>query len=340
MRPTLPLAATFLLVACAADRAAPILPPPPPQLPAPTVASGSDEPAAGDDAVDTPKPSLADLEVAAAKSLTDAVAARDAKRIGDVYTADAVVTIVGDHTLTGRDAIVAEYERWLDGMRDLKFQIGRVFQNGNVVVAEWAFSGTHSGDFLGVKATQSPVGAGGASVLTFDAQGHVTKEDRLFDLGTIRKQDDKHAKAGSFRLPPPLPVSVEAHVAKTASDGEPQLAVARALYAAMDGDKEADAVALDTDDVAIEDYARPHPLKGKPAARERFDEYESTIPNGSSTTTMFAADDYVIAAREVRSLSRKHVAAHFVEVLEIHDGKIARIWTWSNPAELSAPPAK
>ncbi len=239
MRPTLPLAALLLITtACTAERSAPILPPPPPQLPPPVIANAADDPPAGDDATTAPKASLAELEFNAAKSLTDAVAARDAKRIGDVYAADAVVTMFGDRTFTGRDAIVAEYQRWLDGMKDLKFQVGRVFQNGNVVVAEWAFSGTHSGDFLGAKATQSPVGAAGASVLTFDSDGHVAKEDRVFDVETIRKQDDKRAKAGSFRPPPPLPVNVEAHVAKPASEAEADLAVARAFFAAMDGDKE------------------------------------------------------------------------------------------------------
>jgi predicted ester cyclase len=265
------------------------------------------------------------------------VAARDAKRIGDAYAADAVVEIYGDRTLTGRDAIVAEYQRWLDGMKDLKFQVGRVFQNGDVVVAEWAFSGTHTGDFLGVKATQSPVGAAGASVLTFDAGGHVVAEGRFFDIATIRKQDDKHAKAGSFRAPPPLPVSVEPHVAKTAPDGEAQLAVARALYAALDGDREADALALESDEVAIDDFAWPRPLKGKQGARTLFDEYESAMPNASSTTTMFAADDYVIATRTARTTKKRPSAEHFVDVLEIRDGKIARVWSWSNPAERSAP---
>jgi ketosteroid isomerase-like protein len=336
----LPLAAAFFLVACSAGGSAPIVPPPPPQLPPPP--SVSDDRAPDDDAagLSAKKAPLSDLEVAAATSLIAAIAARDAKKIGDVYAADGVITIIGDRTLTGRDAIVAEYQRWLDGMSDLKFQLGRVFLNGNVVVAEWAFSGTHTGDFLGAKATQSPVGATGASVLTFDADGHVTREERVFDIATIRKQDDKHAKAGSFRSPPPLPVSVEAHVAKAPADGEAQLAIVRSLYAAMDGDKASDALALDAEDVAIEDYARARALKGKPAARTLFDEYESAIPNGSSTTMMFAADEYVVAEREVRtSWKKKPMTAHFVEVLEIRDGKIARIWTWSNSAERSAPAA-
>jgi predicted ester cyclase len=340
MRFMLALASTAILLGCGADPSTRIVPPPPPQLPPPAGTGAADDRASGDDvgAPIAPKPTLEDMEVATSKALTDAVAARDAKRIGDAYAADAVVEIYGDRTLTGRDAIVAEYQRWLDGMKDLKFQVGRVFQNGDVVVAEWAFSGTHTGDFLGVKATQSPVGAAGASVLRFDAAGHVVEEGRFFDIATIRKQDDKHAKAGSFRAPPPLPVSVEPHVAKSGADGEPQLAVARAFYAALDGDREADALALDSDDVAIEDFALPRPLKGKQGARTLFDEYESAMPNASSTTTLFAADDYVIATRTARTTAKKRLAVeHFVDVLEIRDGKIARIWSWSNPAERSAP---
>jgi len=304
--------------------------------------SASDDRAADDDAPPPPakKPTLTELEVTAASALIDAIAARDAKKIGEVYASDAVISIIGDRTLTGRDAIVAEYQRWLDGMKDLKFELGRVFQNDGTVVVEWAFSGTHTGDFLGVKATQSPVGAAGASVLTFDAEGHVTKEERIFDIDTIRKQDDKRAKVGTFRAPPPLPVNVEPHVAKSPADGEAQLAIARALYAAIDNDKPADALALAAEDVAIEDYARPHPVKGKAAARTLLEEYEAALPNRTSTTTMFAADGYVVADREVHaSTKRRSFVEHFVDVLEIRDGKIARLWTWSNPAERSLPPA-
>ncbi len=53
---------------------------------------------------------------------------------------------------------------------------------------------------------------------------------------------------------------------------------------------------------------------------------------------MFAADDYVVVEREVRSTAkRKPLAMHFVDVFAIRDGKIARISEWSNPAELSTP---
>jgi ketosteroid isomerase-like protein len=342
MRPSLLSAATFVLAGCVASASPPILPPPPPQLPAPVATNAGDDHSADDDATPPPpkKASLSELEVTAATALIAAIAARDAKKIGEVYAADAVISIIGDRTLTGRDAIVAEYQRWLDGMKDLKFELGRVFQNDSTVVAEWAFSGTHTGDFLGVKATQAPVGAAGASVLTFDADGHVTKEERIFDIGTIRKQDDKRSKVGTFRAPPPLPVNVEPHVAKSAADGEAQLAIARAFYTALDGDKVGDALALAAEDLAIEDYSRPRPIKGKAAARTLLEEYEQAMPNGTSTTNMFAADAYVVADREVHSSTKRRSSVeHFIDVLEIRDGKIARFWTWSNPAERSLPPA-
>lgn len=343
------LSAGLAIAGCGGDATPPIRPPPPPEPPA--------QPAATSDTLEStpsptpvaPKAKVEDLAIATIKGLVEAFAARDAKKVAERYTTDAVVTIYGEADVTGREAITTDTQKWIDGFGDLKLQVGRVVMKSDMAIVEWAFAGTHTGDYAGTKATQRPLGAVAVSVVWFNSEGLVAKEHRMFDAATLVAQDDKRAKPGSFRAPPPLPANLETHMSKGGADEEALVETARKWHAAIASKKEADALALFTEDVVIEDATQPRTFKGTADAKLFFASLLKTLPDAKVIATSFAADDLVASEGEdtlTAKVGGRVVKIHFVTVLAIKNGKIAKAWRYTSTKELQdqlhppAPPPK
>lgn len=333
------VSAAFASAACGADDKQPILPPPPPTAPAtastapPIDTSTPPTPAA-------PKLSLAEMQLQTTKAIADAVSAHDAKKYAGFYLNDASLVVYGVGDANGRDAIAAEAQKWIDGFGDLKFQVGRLFSSGDMAVVEWAWAGTHNGEFMGTKATQRPVGVHGASVVWFNADGLVTKEHRYFDLATLLAQDDAKAKKDSFRAPPALPSSVEVHLSKGGADEDKVVDVVKSFYASLATKKEAEFLAFVGDDTVADDFSQPKALKGKKDLRGFFASFIKTYADTKQTTSaLFAADDFVVAEgvlAGVHATTKKPVKLHFIDVLQIKDGKtVAKRFSYSSNKELS-----
>ena len=90
------------------------------------------------------KPTLLALEKEALRTVLDAIQSADAKRIAGAYAEDAQVVVAGAPDRAGRQAIARGYQEWFDGFPAMKFGFSRMFAKGDVVVAEWAWSGTLS----------------------------------------------------------------------------------------------------------------------------------------------------------------------------------------------------
>ncbi len=346
----LAVSGALALPACGGDATPPIKPPPPPDPPAAPVSSSDTTDTTPSLTPVAPKAKLEDLALATLKGYVDAIGARDAKKAAERFTSDAVVTIYGQPDLAGRDAITTDVQKWLDGFGDLKLQIGRVVMKGDMAIVEWAFAGTHTGDFAGMKATQRPLGAFGASVVWFNSDGLVTKEHRIYDAAALVAQDDKRSKAGTFRAPPPLPPSIEMHTSKGGTDEESLVELARRWHAAIDAKKEGDALGLFAEDVVVEDLAQPRTYKGTADAKAFYESLMKRLPGAKVTASNFAADDVVASEGEltatVKTGGERVVKIHFVTMLTIKNGKAVRVWRYTSTKELEdqlhppAPPPK
>ena len=333
------LALAVSSAACGADDKQPILPPPPPI--APTVSATTPPIDTSTPPVPPPaKPSMAEMQVQTTKALADALNAHDAKKYAASYATDASMTVYGVGEVSGREAVASETQKWIDGFGDLKFQVGRIIQRGDMAVVEWSWAGTHTGEFMTMKPTQRPLGVQGASVLWFSASGLVAKEHRYFDLATLLAQDDPKAKKDSFRAPPALPSNVETHVSKGGADEDKIVDVVKSFYASLETKKEADFLAFVADDTMLDDASQPKPLKGKKDLRAYFASFTKAFTDSKRTSsTLFGADDFVVAEgvlEGVHAASKKPMKLHFVDVLEIKDGKtVAKGWSYSSNKEMN-----
>ena len=110
-----------------------------------------------------------------------------------------------DNAAKGRDAIVARAEMILGGFSDAKLEIVSISVDGSRVCAEWRFSGTHPGVFLGVPASGQRVVNLGAGVQEFDESGKIVSEHAYWDAAVfLRTAGALPASAVLRRLFSPL----------------------------------------------------------------------------------------------------------------------------------------
>ena len=127
---------------------------------------------------------MAELQKKTSEGIGMAMNAHDAKKIASFYTENAVLKMAGmpdldrsrgDRRRCGR--------RTSTPRRTRRARASRVFMKGDVVVVEWAWAGTHSGDMMGIKATEKPVGAMGVDVMWFSPDGLVKEQHTYIGHG-------------------------------------------------------------------------------------------------------------------------------------------------------------
>jgi steroid delta-isomerase-like uncharacterized protein len=290
-----------------------------------------------------PKPALADLEKAAMGRAKDALNAHDAKAFAGVYADGAVISVAGLNDVTGRDAIEANMREWFDTFGGMKVGFNRVWMKDDVVLLEWVINGTQSGDLLGVKGTNAPVGHTGLSVLYFDPDGFVKAEHRYGDLGTVMTQ------VGAAKQParpiPPIPAAPDVAVATGSPDEAKNLDTARALYASIEKRSEGDFVPLLADDVEYDGLIHLLTVKGKAEGKTFFENLTRAFPDLKFAVSNgwgvgdYALVEYVVTGTQAGPLgslkpSKRPINVHAVDVFRIKDGKIAKAATYSNSLEL------
>jgi predicted ester cyclase len=320
---------------------------PPQTPPAPPVAEAPKPAAPVAEAPKPAKPTQGELQAATAKALAEAFNAHDAKKFAALYTDDASLSVPGYPVQNGEFKGRAEIEKsaqvWFDGFKDLKFWFSRVWVKGETAAFEWGWSGTHSGEFLGLKPTEKQAGLVGLSVVTFDQEGHVKKESRYYDGVTIMTQ--LGAAKGKAR-PVPTPVaSPEVVVAKGTPEEDKNVEVEKALTAAFESKKEADFLGPLAEDIEYNDMTSPEPSKGKAEGKKFFGMFTKAFPDAKHTAgVMFGAGDFVVHESSMAgthkgplgpiAATKKPVTTHNVDVLQFKDGKVAKGWSFSNSAEL------
>ena len=331
------LAASLLLVACAAESppVVPSRPQTPPQVPPPPAPTATDTPPPAP----SPTLSTADAAKLALPGYFEALSQHDAKRYAGFFTEDGVLTTPGGPPAKGRAEITAAVQKTFDAFSSLKVAPTRVLLKGDVVVAEWALTGTHSGDYLGVKPTEKPVGVVGVTVLVFEpGTGLVKEAHRYSDQGTLLSQIG--ASKTKARAIPLLSSSPEWKVASGTPAEERAEAVWRRVLAAIEAKNETDYIALHEDDVAYDDLTQPVGMRGQTDARRWLKEFGVQVPDAKvEATGVWGVDDYVVSElilRGTHAASKKPIVLHSVDVVQMKDGKVARGFSYGDKQELTA----
>ena len=254
---------TMALGACGGEEPAPVAPAPPP--PPPATASASAPPAPPPAPAPPPKPSLAELVPQALRGINDAFNAHDAKKLASFYTEDTAVIDYGPgQPGHGRDDVTKAVQMVFDTFGDAKMAILRTWQAGNVGIVESAWTGTMTGDMMGIKATKKPVGQLRLHIVMFNDDGLVKEEHQYADSAGLMAQ--MTGKKGAPAVPA-LPTNApEGHVAKGTPDEAKLVDWAKAMDDTFNKDDAKAVLAGAADDA---DYWVN--FKGAPASKGKKD---------------------------------------------------------------------
>ena len=337
----------FSLVACGEDTPAPQAPPPAPPPP-PATAEATPPPAPADTTPPpAPKPSLTDMMTASIKTVTDSLNGHDPAKYASVFAPDGVVKQGGVPDISGRDAIAADIKNLFATFPDLKFAFSRVLSKGNTGVSTWDWNGTDSGaGFMGAKPTSRPVGVSGATVAIYNDDGLIKELHIYSDQSTVAQQVDPKAKKGTFRAPPTLATQIET-VSAGGPDEDKNLAAGKAMYQLLDDHKVKDLCAgMASNDAPIDDFSMPMTFKGTKGCSDYINGFVKALPDFKSQplANQIAIGPYLVSEGTVQGTNKgpmgpikatgKPVNLHFIDIVQLKDGKVTRLWSYANGVEL------
>lgn len=336
------LALGFVLIACGGGENEP---PKTPATPAPTMTTAPTTTASAEPPKEEPKKApFAEMQAKTMQGFVEAMNAHDSKKMAGFYTENAVSKVAGAPDATGRDAIAANYQKLFDGISNFKTAANRIFKKDDVLIVEWAFTGTHSGDLWGIKATEKPVGTNGIDLFWFDKDSGLIKEHHVYYDGAtmlsqigLSKQKSRPIPTLSSSMPTPLEP-------KGTPEEQKNLDVYKATMAAMETKKEADFLANIADNAEYDDYTMPQTMKGKAEAKKFFKEMTTAFPDAKFTVDhSWGFGDFIVAEGTMTGTNKgafmgmpatkKTINMKAVDVQQFKDGKLVHGWSYSNGAE-------
>jgi steroid delta-isomerase-like uncharacterized protein len=295
-----------------------------------------------------PKPAMIDLQKKSIRASVDAFGAHDPKRLAALYADGATMverSMSGQKESHGRDEIERSYARVFAPFPDAKLGVSRVFAKGDVIVAEFAWTGTHEGTTQTLpKPTHKKVGQRAATVQHFDADGLITREEVYMDDPTIAMQLGMKEFPGKPRPVPELPTGDPTWVtdADDASLDAAKSSGWTAFYGKHDRKGFENAI---TDDTVHVDLTTPTDTKGKKALLAEYDQWlkifpdmETKVGDGWGFKDGWAVYEVTVTgtmkgAWGPNRPTNKPVTTHILSIDQMKDGKIASSWTYGNSAE-------
>jgi hypothetical protein len=327
-------------VACGVDATPPLQAPPPPTAePIASVAPSAVDAGADGLADASPEPTLAERIPKAVQGAADAYDKHDADAFAAYFAENATVDVYGSPEGHGRGDVKKSVQAQLAAFPDDRATLLRTFQKRNVAIVELVVSGTMRGDFLGVKASNKPVGDRRLVVARFGDDGLVTQWHEYVDV------PGRLAQMKGASGAPPLPAAVasgpaEAHVAKGSPEEDRLVTWGKAMNDAMN---KGDAKALLATYFAPDASATFYTLGGKELGGKALTSFDADFYRRAPKAKFeiveaWGIDGYLVVERVVTTQAPMHVAEVIQPAPGGGDPKIRHVWAYGNPAE-STPPA-
>ncbi len=283
------------------------------------------------------------------KGIADAFNAHDAKKVASYYASDAVIASYGAPDAHGPDEIAKGMDSFVFApFADAKEAPMRAFIKGNVVVVETAWSGTMTGDFMGMKATKKPVGQIRLGVLLVQRRRPRERAARVRRRrGPHGADDGKEGRAGRSRLADEHARDV--HLAKGTPGPKDKLVdLAKGVDDLFSKDDAKAAVAgmVDDADYWINISGGPA-MKGKKDLAKDLDGFFKAFPDQKwATVNAWGIDGFAIVEHTMNGTQKGALGAlrasnkdvkdwHWLDIVQPNaDGKVQHGWGYANLLEM------
>ena len=105
---------------------------------------------------------------------------RDSGAINTDSFDEQVTVVTASGNIIGIDAFRDYYNNYLTGFSDAEFTLIDIFGQGDQLVKQWNFKGTHDGDMFGIPATNNKVDIIGTTMVLMK-DGKIVQEQDFFD---------------------------------------------------------------------------------------------------------------------------------------------------------------
>jgi len=289
-------------------------------------------------------------ESTVAQQYGDALASPGFALLGHLLQEDAHFTFPasGLDDVQGRDAVV-QATATLFGAFDSRRVVGRrLLRTPSTQSLEWTMAGVQARDWMGVAATRKPAVIEGIALLTTKDDGTLTDIHLYFDVAAVKAQ----LGAGPHELEglpaPAMPVARGEEIDRAAEQADNAATVRTALNA-LENNSESAYVAEMADEIEVHTLDRAEPARGKEQQRAYFKamhkaiaQLDTTIDDSFSAGS-FAVVEYSITGEQLAPIGwvplqrDRVVKLHVVDVAEVQNAKIARVWRYDNPSEMATP---
>ncbi len=300
-------------------------------------------------------------ERAIAPGYVTALASAGFAELGPWLAEDARFGFPGASDAHGRDAVVRAHQVLFGAFDARALTTSRIFRTSAEQTVEWTMTGLQARDWMGVAATGKPVVIHGLALLYTQDAGSITDVRVSFDVASVKAQLGAGPKPAPASPPSAPSAGVDAGGSGNAGvpeivdqTGSPEetanVSTVRASLDALEKGNLGAYLASFADGVELAPMGRTPGWHAKSDAGAYFAAMHKAI--GQLDTTMtdgwgagsFAVIVYTIAGQQVGPLGGiavqrdKAVLLHVVDIAEIREGKIARIWRYDNPGEIMATP--
>lgn len=288
-------------------------------------------------------------ERAIAEAYATAVASTDLASLAAHLDADARLFFPGVMDVRGREAVVRGHELLFGAFVDRRVAVRRVLRTSTTQLVQWTFGGTQTADWFDVTATHEAATFDGLAVLSTMDDGTISDVHLYFDVASVKAQLGKGPKPLASLTPPPWPEVPTQVVEQNGSPDEMRnTAVVRGWLDALDAlDRPAYGNSL-SEDVEVSAPEAP-PSRGREAALRYYDVVHDEMAElETRIDAIWAAGDFVgleytMSGEQIAPIGwvppalDRVVRLQIADIVELRDGRIARVWRYDNLAQANEP---
>ena len=296
----------------------------------------------------TAPPGPTPRERAIAEAYTAAVASPDLAGLNALLAGDIRLAFPGLPDARGKEAVLKAHQTLYGAFDRRTMTITRLFRTESAQAVEWTMTGLEAREWMGAVATNKPVAFKGLTLLFTKDDGTISEAHVYFDVAVVKTQLGLGPKELATLVPTPPPGGPPQVFEPThAPDEAHNVIVGRAALDALEKNEEAAYLATMTDDVVVETLERAQPMRGQADQRAYFKAIHHTIGQLDTTLdnawgiTQYAVVEYFVAGEQLGALGwvpaqrDKVIRLQVVDVMELRDGKIAHVWRYDNPGQIT-----
>lgn len=317
--------------------------------PAPVAWSSLEAPPTVDAGVDV----LTAKERALPAAYCAAVSSQGFAGLAPLLDEDADFASPGQDNAHGREQVVRAHDELLGAFDDRRMTPARVWRTPSEQTIEWTFTGAHARDWKGIPPTRKPVAFKGVTLIWTKDDGSISDVHVYFDTAVARAQLGVGPKellplASSAPSPPAGPAQVFDQTETGSADENANVAVAKSALDALETHNAPAYVGAMADDVEVYTVEHNAPARGKSDAKAYYGAMHKGIGQLDTTVTgawgvaQFAILEYAIAGEQIGPIQwipaqrDKVFRYELVDICEIRDHRIYRIWRYDNPSQILA----